>query len=526
MPKIPVYEQGQLASSAVGTPGVDTSGTQLFGTIAQAAGGITDELARTIQANNVEAARKKREADELAKAQKKILDDIDVANHESKLDLQLGDEEGKVKAEKQSDPAGSGALFTQRGTDIMDKYLDGITDENVKNRVKLGTIKSINARANAMNGWTLTQRTANAQAGIESTLAEYVNRAGNLTTAQEVGQTWEKIEALRGPGTLAFGAKTDEIIRRAKTDVAEQYVNGLMIRDHNAVRPVLESGAFDSALNAEKRRQLIEKAGLLAKAEEQDMRIQDTIDSTNRQIETTDIVVNTDDNDLQSLIGTEQELTNRIEQIEALPSGRRPLSEYNHLVTQREGIRKKVENFGKDQNAERDRKLRERYESEPAQQSRINLINARVRIETGIKNKTFSKEQMASELEGYRQKLEKAKQFGYLDTPGSSQRWESEKRWLQTNIEVMKSKKESPAQMLQRGVTELIHGASQMFSGMPPSAGKTPRQSHDARNTSYQTRLNALNEKYRRTHNGADPPPDVLKLHDTWAKAGAQKDHP
>jgi hypothetical protein len=60
MGKIPRYEQGSIASAAVGTPGVpqvDTSQIELFKTIGNAAAGVQGELVKTIAAQRAEELR-------------------------------------------------------------------------------------------------------------------------------------------------------------------------------------------------------------------------------------------------------------------------------------------------------------------------------------------------------------------------------------------------------------------------------------------------------------------------------------
>ena len=51
----------------------------------------------------------------------------------------------------------------------------------------------------------MTQRTQNAKAKVETTIAGYANLAGKFSTAKQVGETWQKIEAMRGEISLTFG---------------------------------------------------------------------------------------------------------------------------------------------------------------------------------------------------------------------------------------------------------------------------------------------------------------------------------
>ena len=101
MAKIPVYEQGQLASSIVGTPGVDTSAAQLMNVVRNSWDNIAGALGQNIQANNIELVRRQKEQEQLAREQKKILDSIDEAHHHGKCDQIQMQELDKAKAETQ-----------------------------------------------------------------------------------------------------------------------------------------------------------------------------------------------------------------------------------------------------------------------------------------------------------------------------------------------------------------------------------------------------------------------------------------
>jgi hypothetical protein len=149
MARIPQYEQAQLASSVVGTPGVDTSATQMFNTISGAAGEVAQQAQYALAAQRQEQLRAQRA---LAATEKELRD----AQLESKIgalvnskQVDFNNFDNQLREAGQWDTTGTAdRLSKQLSTDVQNT-LAGIEDpleraktEKALNAAVAGTLKS------------------------------------------------------------------------------------------------------------------------------------------------------------------------------------------------------------------------------------------------------------------------------------------------------------------------------------------------------------------------------------------------
>lgn len=524
MARIPRYTQDKLASGLVGTAGVDTSGQQLFNSISQDASQVSSALYQLgnqeYQQQQYELRQRQAEQRALERQQKQLLEDVEVESHLGQLDLQLGDAANQTKDSRIKNPEGAGTDYMKSQTPTVNDYADGITNERVRERVRLGGMKAASQKANAITTWEPTQRTANAQASLETTIAGYVNQAGNVDTLLGVQEINTKLDGMRPSLAIAYGEKSDEVVRKAKSDVAKQYLDSIMIKDHNRVRPTIESGAFDSVLNAGQREELIARALKYQKAEEKEIDIQDQVNVLNKRVTIADTVVKTDESNYQSLKGTNEALHKALAEETSKPAKKQDITIVNQIKSEIQRNENLLENFGKEEDKKKKEAALKVYQSPDAMNTRLALTKERAAIAA---TKYKSKDDELKALQAYDAKVQKAQKNGWLDSPGSINRWESESQFVTSKMEKLRNKKESPFQQLQKGVSSLFNEANKYFNSTPPAPGKTSLQTKDALGTAYQTKVQSLVQQYKRVY-GKDPDASALKTIDGLARQGAVKE--
>lgn len=524
MAKIPLYEQNRLASSVVGTPGVGTSAAQVLNGISQGAEQLQYQLALSARQNALAAAQQQQQQQKLAAAQKKVLDEIEIADHDVNIGLAHDNEESRIKAEMIGDPSGASRAFADTARANLDEYLNSIQDPEIRNKVKVNGLKAIHSRATQIGNWELTQRTENAKGKIENTLGELVNSSKSLGSISDVGRQWERVEQLRPALMMSHGADADKIAQKTKTDIVKSYVNGLMLKDPSLAESAVNSGAFDSALDGEDKQNLVYRARMLAKAAQRDEMHEAKIESIQRRVELADIVINTDDTDLEKLKAAQQETAARVEMIKAQPADKVSLDELNDAISKQKQIQTKIENFGKSSKKIDLQNKWDTYNSSNGVKARESIRSSRAAIEANLKAGAYSKDKAVEKLNKWLVNLDKARELGYLDTPESKTQatWERHKAWAAGKLATLSNKKQAPITAIMDGVSGFVDDAMKFFNDKPsPKSGGN--KAKDAATSVYEDTLNTYVGQYMRLNNGKEPSAAMMKKFDARAKQVAQQ---
>lgn len=199
MPKIPRFDQQRIASSVVGTPGVDTSGAKVFESLAQAAQGVQSQAAQLIQAENVIRYRaqqeQKRKDEELKNAQ----DAAELAQHQFQLDSGLDNLRTNIESEHKDAPTMAAKAYEQQGKIVVDRYVEAhITDPKMKAALIKSGYGSLRDSMSRVQDWSFSQRNENIRVGGENLLIEYARELGTKNTLQELMDYRQKFDAKYG----------------------------------------------------------------------------------------------------------------------------------------------------------------------------------------------------------------------------------------------------------------------------------------------------------------------------------------
>lgn len=217
MGKIHPYEQGQLASVAVGTPGVDTSGAELFQAVGKAAAGVQEEVVAAARQNQYLLAQAQREQKARAKEHREALDAAEVAKHTYNIDRVLDLRRVKTEQEHPDDPTAGVAAYDVGGRQDIDEYIKTVNPE-LQPKVTKAAYGSLQASMGRVTDWESRQRTANTMSDAKRVLEEHAIDLGNASTPEELFAKSKQFDEKYGQTyrSVLGKAQFDEMYRDAK----------------------------------------------------------------------------------------------------------------------------------------------------------------------------------------------------------------------------------------------------------------------------------------------------------------------
>lgn len=197
MAKINLYQQGQLASSLVGTPGVFTAGSQALGNIAQSAGQVGNSIQAVGSALFGDQLAERRRLEAEARAADKQIKDADRASYISdrlgEADVEYTKALIETKAKHQNDTQGAAESFTEQAKAIRDSYVSKETDPLTKAQLNQHLASKTANEIGSINNWAQERQ-------IPIMKDRLQNMAGNFSlsisdanlSAGEVGQKYQQ----------------------------------------------------------------------------------------------------------------------------------------------------------------------------------------------------------------------------------------------------------------------------------------------------------------------------------------------
>jgi hypothetical protein len=242
MPRIPQYQQDKLASSAVGTAGVDNSGAQLANTVASAAGNASNQLLYLGGQLKQEEYRQQQQVLAVQAAQKKMADGVSIAQHSAAVQAAMAEANKELQIAYASNPNDIAKAIPVQEAEILARY----TEENGLNpEVAAGVTKSIyntqNERINKGSSWAAQRNTDNVKASLDSMVDSARKQAATVGSVQGVVDLFDApsnpFRANQESIVAAVGLeKYNDMIRTGKTHAIEDYLNALALTPEGLVQ--------------------------------------------------------------------------------------------------------------------------------------------------------------------------------------------------------------------------------------------------------------------------------------------------
>lgn len=270
MPKIPRYQQGQLASSVVGTPGVDTSVSDLFKTLASDASQLRNagmQVAfNAFRQNQIRQAQVEREKRALEREQSRRLEQVQVANERFNIDGELDALSADLREEFASSPHKAVETFRTKGLEGLNNYVNKIDNPNTRAKVLAESLNGLRSRSKSMEDWSRGQQLRNAEAGAVSALDTFSKGLGTKETPEDVLNGIAEFDSNYGATYRAqFPAKYDALFTKAKVKGIENYLSDVSAHNPEKLNAIIESGVFDEHIGKKEMRGIYAKQKQYAK---------------------------------------------------------------------------------------------------------------------------------------------------------------------------------------------------------------------------------------------------------------------
>lgn len=270
MAKVPRYTQDKLASS-IRPVVVDDSAAQLTARLNKNVNAISSATFNLV-------AKKQKEVDEINERVKNVNDTLTAYNRSIAIENEMYDIIEEEKTNNIGNPQLALKNVENRGRELITQRmseLDDSTDISVKEKMAGIVTNSFRGKLSEMRSWQMAQDTANAQNKIEEMTSSLCTRASKTGSLQALGECLNFDNYTDGNGKplaesikLAYGAKGDTVIRKAKTEIAQSYCLGLLDRKSpNQVTAVVNSGALDEYLDPKDKHTLLNMAKTMTDAQ-------------------------------------------------------------------------------------------------------------------------------------------------------------------------------------------------------------------------------------------------------------------
>lgn len=516
MARIPQYEQAQLASSVVGTPGVDTSATQMFNTISGAAGEVAQQAQYALTAQRQLEYQAAREARAAAKAQQKALDEVQVATETAKLMPTILARQDEIK--NSTPPEQWATTFNNDLPTVLGQIENGQYSPEVKAGLQKNLAGIFKTETDQIHSAALTQRTKNAETETANSYDALVERAGQETTVAGVGKLWAEADKLAAKASLVFGdAKAAELTKKAKEGMAKEYLYAATVKSPEAVQQIIDSKAFESVLSEKDKEDFIFKAHSLVRAKEAQAKA-DTRDAVAvSRIESDITSLKVDRNDPQALTAHVQALDKTIAQTPKTPENREYISQ---LTAERDRTKGQIDSFGQKQAAKNTAAIKRIHDSEKGISTRdyirIESNNIKAKIKTFGKTVTRKEaEEILPTLTALSSAINKAKSSNYM-TEGEANSHLNFVEQTVGNYKAIISKPKSLVGQVAEQISDAIQHSPFFPAATPPKAVVKDAAAKDKWHTARDTMLNNLAAKYRKGH-GTSPGEAEMKLLDSAA---------
>ena len=223
MGSIPRYQREKLASSVVGTPGVDTSGQQIGQDAAQALGQVSNTLYKVASerqaiVNEAEATRKF----------------IDYRND-------FNDMVSKVQLDTGTNPDKSWDAISQENGPLMAGYQKTMNNSASSGMFSRLANQNLRSTSKVMASWTLAKQTANAQFDVAASYESLVKTGKDAVSMADIASKFAETDAITaGPGKDVFGAQAVDMGEKTKMGIAEDYFLNMAYEDPDRAQKELD----------------------------------------------------------------------------------------------------------------------------------------------------------------------------------------------------------------------------------------------------------------------------------------------
>lgn len=541
MAKIPLYQQGNLASPVVGTPGTDTSITNAANSVEGSLRQLGNVAYNSLENDYVLEQRALRQQQTLQRQaemhMKTLANEGATAANSAGADTAATDMSNELRTKYHDNTDGSRDEFDEKMDGIVNDRLDAETDPERKAMLQIKLAGMRNSQTQSFANW-ITSRVPDIAKSNANTVGSALRYSVNNSSLSGT-QVLQKLDDFeKNPDNLkqyqaAYGNDWQVEMRKHQSKGAQDFLatvanEGAMNGSDKRLKILMADKRFDKYIEGTDKEQFFSRQRAISSARRTEQRIQQEVDNTSTRSVISDVVVKRDTSSMDSLKQTGDQLRQLWNAENAKPPEQRSTETISKLEGEIEQNNREIKNFPKAQRQEEAEKQKvknaaqlQKYLSQPAIDARNDLAVLNKDIKTNMKTKwTGNKKAAQTALDNYQKKLYKYAQAGLLDKPGSVQNYEKHSEDLGVFIKQTKNTPLTPIDQIIDGVSHLGDSARKFFSGTPPKVGQTSKQTHDAMHDAYTGAMKKNTTRFKELMK-RDPTAGDLKKLDAMSKTDA-----
>lgn len=513
MAKIPIYQQGNLASPVVGTPGVDTSVVNAANSVESSLHQLGNTAYQSLENDYVlqqRALRQQQAANDAAQKHLMTLhNEGDAGAKASGVDIAANDLNNSLRTKHETNIDGAREEFDKGLDDLINDKLDAETDPERKAmlQIKLNNVRE--SQTKSFSTWMTGQIPQIAKGNADtvgSALAYSVNDPklsgtqvlDKIKKFEENPDNIKQYQAAHGTGWLPE-------VRKKQSQAAQNFLAAVAnTGDEKRLKTLMGDKRFDSYIQGTDKEQFYSRIRALSSARRSEQNIQYDLQNTDTRSQIATTVISKDPGSMDSLTQTGQKLQGFLDAELKKPLAQRSTETISKLENEIEQNHKEIKNYPKAQRLEAQErqkelnaKQNEKYVSQDAIDARSELSQLNKEITTNLKSTWRGNKRAAqAAIDTYQKKLYAAAKAGYMDKPGTVTHYEKHSTDLGIFIKKAGGLPLTPIDALGEAVNGLGHAAQQFFGGAPAKPGQTTKQTHDAMNNAYQEALQKNTKRF------------------------------
>lgn len=269
MGKISRFQQKRLASSVVGTPGVDTSGQQIGASASQSLGQVASTLFQ------------------VAQERQQVVNETEAANTFSQYETAHSEAVSAIKQAHANNP--QEAITAARDSAIglaKDFGLDmnSPASRNMFQRLVNSRVRKSNQD---MKNWALTQDSVNTINNYKNSFSSFSMQGSNAPDLLTLENNIQDIQTQSARlGSAVMGSKSPEFTHETIKETLTGFILNQTIADPDAAEDMLSDELFSKHLSGEEKVSLLEKVRSVGKSHREQQRIDLSVRQDEQEVKT------------------------------------------------------------------------------------------------------------------------------------------------------------------------------------------------------------------------------------------------
>jgi len=269
MGKIPEFQRRKLASSVVGTPGVDTSGALLTESIGRDIGRITSTLISVLG------------------AKQKILNDVEANKKAIDFEVDYDKAIRQVQLESIANPDQAIQQTIELGNSLGNAFLSTIESDPVRQSVARLQQGVIGRKIKAVSTWASGQQIINAGVNLTASFNNLTVWAESTDDLKVLDTIFVKTEEIGTVAKGVLGAKSRKFIDDGRKSIAMGFLYGQMDRNPVRAGEMLGKEVFKKILDGKERKKFEKDIANAIKTKADKDRVKILTDNADRFIDIT-----------------------------------------------------------------------------------------------------------------------------------------------------------------------------------------------------------------------------------------------